>query len=98
MSSTQDESSKIQEQMLRLETLEGLQQSLDKRFRRLIETARTDWERLFAGKHPGDACVSVNIIDIDPRMKSVPGSGFLKSRRQSKVDHGRKRSQPRFAH
>jgi hypothetical protein len=31
-------------------------------------------------------------------MKSVPGSGFLKSRRQSNVDHGRKRSHPRFAH
>src|SRR5712691_1099611 len=88
----------IHKQMLRLEMIEGLRHALDRNYRRLLKTARADWERLFAGKDPSDACVSVRVTvgDSEPQTRSVRGSGFLKARKPSPAKQ--RRSLPRFAH
>lgn len=51
----------LENQMVKYETIAGFQRALDRNYRRLLEAARADWERLFAGKDPSDACVSVRI-------------------------------------
>jgi hypothetical protein len=51
---------------------------LDKNFRRLLESARKDWERLFAGKDPSDACVNVRVSTApEEKTLSKPRAGFL---------------------
>jgi len=42
-------------------TIESLHRALDHTYRQLLQTAKTDWQHLFAGKDPSDACVSVHI-------------------------------------
>jgi hypothetical protein len=86
----------IHKEMIKLETIEGLRHVLDRNYRRLLETARADWERFFAGKDPSDACVSVRVIVGDSESQSVRGSGFLQARKPSRTKQ--RRSLPRFAH
>src|SRR3954468_24160806 len=40
---------------------EGLHHALDHTYLRLLETAKTDWQRLFGGHDQSDSCVSVHI-------------------------------------
>ena len=88
----------IQTAASNVELIEGLQRALDRKYRDLLKTARTDWERLFGGKDPSDACVSVRIHDepILGRGDARPGSGFLKPRKNK--ESGPKEGLPRFAH
>ena len=88
----------IHKEMIKLETIEGLRHALDRNYRRLLATARADWERFFAGKDPSDACVSIRAIvgDSKSEAQSVRGSGFLKARKPSRAKQ--RRSLPRFAH
>ena len=88
----------LEKEMIRVEMIEGFRHALDRNYRRLLATARADWERLFAGKDPSDACVSVRVTvgDSEPQTRSVRGSGFLKARKPSHSK--RRRSLPRFAH
>ena len=87
----------VHKEMIKLEMIEGLRHALDRNYRRLLQTARADWERLFAGKDPSDACVSVRVTvgDSEPETRSVRGCGFLKARKPSRSKE--QRSLPRFA-
>ena len=83
--------------LTRLETTEGLQRAVDNNFQRLIENARQEWERRFAGKAPGDDSVRVRIEAADParERQPTPGSGFVKSSR--KFEQRSNISLPRYA-
>jgi hypothetical protein len=85
----------FQRELARVEILAGLRQALDFRYRGLCEAARADWERLFPGKDPADACVSVRIAGAP--SGATRGSGFLKSRRPVEPKTATKRL-PGFAH
>jgi hypothetical protein len=89
----------FQRELAKVEIVAGLRHALDLRYRRLCETARADWERLFSDKDPADACVSVRVagepLTIQPT--ATRGSGFLKSRRPSTIKPAGKRL-PGFAH
>jgi hypothetical protein len=87
--------STLQQEIEKAEILTGIRQALDLAYRRMCETARADWERLF-GRHPADACITVR-VHTSPSA-ATRGSGFLKSRRQSVSKSPAKGSVPRFAH
>ena len=86
----------FQRELAKVEIIAGLRHALDSKYRRLCETARADWERLFGPKDPADACVSVRVAAI--QTTAIRGSGFLKSRRQPASKSNAKGSMPRFAH
>jgi hypothetical protein len=44
----------------------GLRQALDVNYARVLDVARTQWERHFEGTDPSDACVSVRITSGKP--------------------------------
>ena len=95
----EEKSALFQRELATLEVIAGLQQALDLKYRRLCEAARSDWERLFGGKDPADACVSVRVA-VEPlaiQATAIRGSGFLRSRRPAPKSGG-KASVPRFAH
>ena len=85
----------FQRELVKVETIAGLRQALDLRYRRLCQAARADWERLFGSKDPADACVSVRVTAIP--SSATRGSGFLKSRRPLGPKPVTKRL-PGFAH
>ena len=85
----------FQRELQKVETLAGLRHALDFRYRRLCQAARADWERLFSDKDPADACVSVRIAAVS--SNAIPGSGFLKSRKQPPRKASAKHL-PGFAH
>jgi hypothetical protein len=95
MSSENGAEALFQKELAKVEILDGLRHALDFRYRRLCEAARSDWERLFPGKDPADACVSVRVAPVP--SGATRGSGFLKSRRPSGPKEASKRL-PRFAH
>ena len=99
MSTAQQKNTAIERQMLKFETIEGLQHALDRKYRQLLQAARADWERLFAGKDASDACGSVRVASepIATRTSAIRGSGFLKLRRLP-LKSAPKRTLPRFAH
>jgi hypothetical protein len=66
--------------------IDGLRQALNMTQARLLETARHDWERHFAGKDPSDACVSVRITSGNSRTRSLPTAGVLRRGRRSLVN------------
>jgi hypothetical protein len=70
----------------KIELLEGFQSALDKEYRRLRESARANWERLFPCKDPSDACVSIRIRNADPKNRRVSSSGFLDTQKQSRPE------------
>ena len=55
----------IEAEMLKCETIEGLQRAIDYSYRRLIESARREWELNFAGNDPSDACVRIRVTTIE---------------------------------
>ena len=44
----------------------GLRHALDVNYARVLETARDQWDRYFAGNDPSDACVTVRITSGKP--------------------------------
>ena len=99
MSTKEGKQALLQRELAKFEILAGLRHALDLNYRRLCQAARADWERLFGAKDPADACVSVRVA-VNPvaiQTTPIPGSGFLKSRRQPEKSAG-KASLPRFAH
>lgn len=99
MGTTGRDSAAIEAAMLEYETVEGLQRAIDNSSRRLLESARDEWERRFAGKDLRDACVSVRITGLDPaaQVQGVPGSGFVQTTQQSQRQRKSKPGLPRFA-
>lgn len=82
----------------KIELIEGLQRAIDRNYRRLLQAARADWERLFAGKDPSDACVSIRVSSATAiKAPGLPGSGFLKLRKPEGSKGHAKHSRPRFA-
>jgi hypothetical protein len=63
--------------------IDGLRQALDMNYSRLLETAKQQWERNFAGKDPSDACVSVRVTSGDSKRLSLPCAGILRHRGRS---------------
>ena len=64
MNAEEGKQASFQRELTKVETIAGLRQALDLRYRRLCEAARSDWERLFGDKDPADACVSVRVTAI----------------------------------
>jgi hypothetical protein len=57
----------------------GLRHALDVNYTRVLDAARTQWERCFEGNDPSDACVSVRITSGKPSagvLKKPAGSLF----------------------
>ena len=52
------------------QAIKGLQDAIDKNYRRLFKAAKTQWERSFAGKDPSDACVIVRVARANPHLRS----------------------------
>jgi hypothetical protein len=73
----------IEAEMLKCETIEELQRAIDYSYRRLIESARREWERNFAGNDPSDACVRIRVTTIE-ETQTMPGSVT----KQAKSSHG----------
>jgi len=63
--------------------IDGLRQALDMNYARLLETAKKECERNFAGKDPSDACVSVRVGSGDSQRLSLPCAGILRKRGRS---------------
>jgi hypothetical protein len=58
----------IEAAILRCETVEALKLAIENSNRRLLESARREWELRFEGKDPSDACIRVCI-------SATPGAG-----------------------
>jgi hypothetical protein len=84
----------FQREVSKAEVIAGLRHALDVQYRRFVDAARADWERLL-GSDPSDACVTVRVAADQPA--AIRGSGFLKSRRPVSKSET-KNSLPRFAH
>jgi hypothetical protein len=68
----------IQDEMAKIEMVEGLQRALDNSWRRLREKARVQWESQFAGSDPSDACVRVSVSSgVEAQLPSPVSAGFL---------------------
>ena len=63
----------------------GLRHALDVNYARVLDTARTQWERCFEGNDPSDACVSVRITSGKPSAGVIkkPAASLLYGRRPS---------------
>jgi len=64
----------------------GLRHALDVNYARVLEGARTSWERYFEGNDPSDACVTVRITSGKPSagvIKKPKGSILYGTRRLS---------------
>ena len=95
MSMERTEEARFRKELTKTEVIVGLRHALDLTYRRFVDAARADWERLI-GSDPADACVTVR-IQANPST-ATRGSGFLKSRRQPVSKSRAKSSVPRFAH
>jgi len=56
----------------------GLKNALDMNYARVLDSARQQWERNFAGKDPSDACVSVRITSGQGQKSSLACGGILR--------------------
>jgi len=74
---------KIEKELIKLELIEGLQCAIDQNYRRLLESAKAQWERNFAGNDPSDACVRIRVTTIE-EAQTMPGSVT----KQAKSSHG----------
>ena len=85
--------SALQNEAVKSELIEGLQRAIDRNYRRLLDAARADWERLFGGKDPSDACVSVRInstaAEMSPSTKLR--AGYLPKRAETPSGKTRRR-------
>ena len=94
MSTEQGREELFQRELAKAEVVAGLRHALNTQYKRFVEAARADWERLI-GSDPSDACVTVRVSSDQPA--AIRGSGFLKSRRPISKEDG-KDSVPGFAH
>jgi hypothetical protein len=68
----------------------GLRHALDLNYARVLDAARREWERSFAGTDPSDACVSVRITSGESKKSTLPCGGFLQRPAWSPLNgHGR---------
>jgi hypothetical protein len=95
MSTEQGLQTLFQREADKAEIIGALRHALDTQYRRFVQAARADWERLI-GSDPSDACVTVRVSKDQPA--AIRGSGFLKSRREPVSKTNGKSSVPRFAH
>ncbi len=58
--------------------IDGLQQTLQANYGRLLEAAEKEWESKFAGKDPSDACATVRITTETPVPRQLACAGVLK--------------------
>jgi hypothetical protein len=63
----------------------GLRHALDVNYGRVLDAARTQWERCFEGNDPSDACVSVRITSGKPSAAVIkkPAGSLFYGRRPS---------------
>ncbi|MFL6521802.1 MAG: hypothetical protein ACJ8NS_16435 [Chthoniobacterales bacterium] len=63
----------------------GLRHALDVNYTRVLDAAKTHWERCFEGNDPSDACVTVRITSGKPTagVMKRPASSLLYGRRPS---------------
>ena len=63
-------------------TVEALQKALDQTYRQLLETAKADWQHLFAGPDPADPFVTVRISEADmaQELAGIPRADFVPAR------------------
>ena len=94
MSTERAKQALVQSEAAKTEVIAGLRHTLDSQYRRFVQAARADWERLI-GSEPSEACVTVRVSAKEPAANH--GSGFLKSRRPISKPTT-KSSLPRFAH
>jgi len=70
----------------------GLKHALDLNYARVLDSARQQWERNFAGKDPSDACVSVRITSGEGQKSSLACAGILRKSGHSFLNGNRRRS------
>ena len=60
-------------------TIDALQLAIDQTYHHLVEIAKADWKRLFAGQDPADECVTVRVSDdeIADELAGVPRAAFI---------------------
>jgi hypothetical protein len=75
-------------------TIEALHKALDETYRQLLESAKSDWQRLFAGLDPSDASVTVRISEdeLAEELAGIPRAGFLSLRKPAINRKVRRRS------
>jgi hypothetical protein len=69
--------------------ISGLRQALDLNHTRMLQVAKREWERRYAGKDPSDACVSVRITAGATKKAKLPCGGILKKRGRSLLNAAR---------
>jgi hypothetical protein len=74
-------------------SIESLQKALDQTYRYLLETAKADWQRLFAGQEPSDDSVSVRISkeEIAEELAGMPRAARIHKRDKPAKSSGRRR-------
>jgi hypothetical protein len=79
MGTTGRDSAAFEAAMLKCESVEALKRAIDNSSRRLLESAREEWERRFAARDPSDACVSVCIKSTATKTPALalPCANFL---------------------
>jgi hypothetical protein len=72
-------------------TIDSLQKLLDEKYQHVLQTAKADWHRLFAGEGLGDTCVSVHISTpaMADELSATPRAGFVPV--QAKPTNGKMR-------
>ena len=75
-------------------TIEALHKALNQTYQQFLETARTDWERLFEGQDPGDNStrVRVSFSEMTEELAGIPRAGFARIR--TKRINGKVRRHP----
>ena len=60
-------------------TLESLHKALDQTYQHMLEVARADWQKLFAGHDAADTCISVRISmdEFADELAGQPRAGFI---------------------
>ena len=72
----------FEDALVKFATLDQLRRAIDKKYARLLESAREEWERKFADEDPSNACVSVHIDSTarEAPASKVPCAGYLPKR------------------
>ena len=76
----------VETDIVKHQLTDGLRQTVDRNFLRLIAAAKAEWERNHAVNDPSDACVSVRITEAPtkPAPSKVQCAGVLRKRKAVK--------------
>ena len=76
----------------RIRTIEVLQKALDQTYRRVLETAKADWDRLFAGQDPSDGSIRVRISNAEmvEELAGIPRTALAQARRRRSKSRSRR--------